>query len=140
MSKTDSKQTQNLEETIKKVLEPYMKNLESFIQERITSEIDTYSKSIKLREKMLMEMVETMQNTTNFALKEINYKIGGLSARNTRREKDSDTVMTTTSIEDALVLANKIRKDQGLPPLSIPNIDKQTNNIDQTEPRELDEK
>lgn len=120
MSKTDSKPTKNLDEMVKKILEPYLRTLESLMQERITSEFETYNKSLKMREKMQMDTLESHVNTTNFAMKELNYKLGALSGRNTRKEKEDNVVLETNSLEDAITAANKIREKSGLPPIKMP--------------------
>lgn len=114
-------------EEVSKIVEKIAKHLEPFIMDSIHEQLQPILRASKLREETLFSTLEHMQNSIKLLEKDISYKIGAIRGRQTR---DEAAAMTTSSLEEALKLANQIRKQKGLPLIELNDIDPKSNLID----------
>lgn len=106
------KPTKIQEKTIEQLLETIKNDADTAIQARF----EEYTKSFRIKENAMYSAMESLQNSINLMQKEINYKIGGMTARQKREENKVEIFST---LEEAVSKANEIRKNAGLEPFDM---------------------
>lgn len=107
-----TKPTKIQEKTLEQLLETIKNDAEAAIQARF----EEYTKSFKIKENAMYSAMESLQNSINLMQKEINYKIGGMTARQKREENKVEVFST---LGEAVAKANEIREKAGLTPLDL---------------------
>ncbi len=85
----------------------------TYIETVINIEMQNLLHHVKMREKIIMDALETMQNSQTFCIKELNMKIGALTGARTKKEKEPEPIFS--SVEDAIAYSNRKRRELGLP-------------------------
>lgn len=93
------------------------------MEEDLTSRLGTLQKHWELEKKSLFSTLETLQSANKLIEMQINYKLGSFEGKIKKRQVD-DIVLDNVDAAQAIEAANRIREQQGLPPLVVPEIKK----------------
>lgn len=108
-------------ESAKKLVESAINDLKNEIIEEVTKQLGTHQKSVDMQLKSIFSTMEVIQQMNTMLEKQINYKMGSFEGKIKARTKEQ-LIATDLSAEEALNVANKIREEQGLPPLVMPKL------------------